>query len=126
MKKKTILIADDTSDLLDNMVESLEIEGYTVIETKDGAAALEVLEKKNPDLIITDLLMPRVNGFEMIEFVRKDERLSRIPILVYSAMAEPNIIEKSMKLGATMFVTKPCSIDAFLSAVANTIKQRLS
>src|ERR1043165_5425934 len=103
MRKKTILIVDDTSDLLSNMGEALELEGYTVIEAKDGAAAVNELEKRLPDLIITDLVMPRVDGFELIKIIRDDQRWSALPILVYSAMAERHITEKSLRLGATSY-----------------------
>ncbi len=126
MKKKTILIADDTSDSLWNMSESLELEGYNIIQTKDGAAALEELEKKIPDLIITDLRMIKVDGFELIRLVRQDERWRRTPILVHSAMAEPDVIEKTLKLGATAYVIKPCSIEIFLKAVTDAFKQKKS
>ncbi|HWA35199.1 MAG TPA: response regulator [Cyclobacteriaceae bacterium] len=124
MKKETILIADDTSDLLNNMVESLEIEGYKVIETKDGDAALTELQKMTPDLIITDLLMARVDGFELIKVVRADSRWKGIPILVHSAMAERDVIDKALNLGATAYVVKPCSIEVFLNAVSDAIKSK--
>ncbi len=126
MKKKTILIADDTSDSLWNMSESLELEGYDVIQTKDGAAALDELKTKIPDLIITDLRMIKIDGFELIKLVRQDERWSHIPILVHSAMAEPDVIEKTIKLGATAYVIKPCSIEIFLKAVTDAFKQKKS
>jgi CheY-like chemotaxis protein len=124
MKKKTVLIADDTSDSLYNMSESLELEGYRIIETKDGAAALQELAKKAPDLIITDLRMIKVDGFELIKAVREDPRWSKIPILVHSAMAEPDVIEKTLKLGATAYIIKPCSIEVFLKAVSDAIKTK--
>src|ERR1043165_2147643 len=116
-----ILIADDAQDLLDNMRESLEMEGYDVIATKDGAEALTELQKGDPDLIITDLMMARLDGFELIRRVRENGAWNHIPILVYSALPAPENSAIVLKLGAISYVNKPCSIDAFLEAVLKSL-----
>ena len=114
---KRILVVEDTPDLMQNMKESLQMEGYEVWCATNGERALETIADAKPNLIITDLLMPVMNGFDFIKHIRKNHTWNDIPILVFSAMPphenEKNIIE----LGADHYLKKPSTLDIFLDTV---------
>lgn len=114
---KSILVVEDTADLRQNIVELLNMEDYVVIPACHGKEALTFLEKNTPDLIITDLLMPELNGFDLIIEIRKSNRLRHIPILVFTAMPPQENEEKVLKLGANSYLKKPSTLESLLEAV---------
>ncbi|MCO4294623.1 response regulator [Solitalea sp. MAHUQ-68] len=107
---KRILVAEDSTMMLETIFRSLKREGYDVIKSNDGKECLEILETTEPDMIITDLYMPRVNGHEVIANVR-DERKMNIPILVLSAGGVEDNVLKAFDLGADDFMVKPFSLE---------------
>jgi CheY-like chemotaxis protein len=121
--RKHILVVEDTPDLLANIVDVLEMEGYSVSQSANGAEAIKVCQKRVPDLIITDLLMPKMNGFELIDQVRSKMNWSAIQILVYSAM--PPVVNRKIVLtkGANFYLKKPSSVQSLITAVHQLIKK---
>jgi DNA-binding response OmpR family regulator len=101
-----ILIAEDEPLILMALERQLKKDGYEVIITMDGREALLVLDKIEPDLIITDILMPFTSGLELIGILKSTSK-KNIPILVLSAMGQENILLEAFQLGADDFVTKP-------------------
>ena len=118
---KLILIAEDTPDLLEEIRASLMMEGYDVISTDNGEMALNRLGELLPDLIVTDLRMPVMDGFELIRRVRENPHWSGIPILVFSSMPIHEYEARVSENGANQFLTKPCSMETFLHTVANSL-----
>ncbi len=99
-----IMVVDDDQDMLKIINRTLEMEGYTVITASDGRAALALLEEHSPDLIILDVIMPELGGFQVLKLLR--ER-SNVPIIMLTARREPLLVQKALVLGADDYVTKP-------------------
>ena len=120
---KKILVVDDTRDLLDNLREMLQMEGYDVATATNGLEALEQLKNEVPDLIITDLVMPKMDGFTFIREVKKQNKLRGIPILIFSAKPMEEEGKRIAELGADSFVLKPSSTEVFLDSVTALISR---
>ncbi len=116
-----ILVADDEFDMLGSIRSILEEEGYEVRTASDGAEALETLEKADVDLLITDVMMPRVSGYDVIERMRALKRHRRTRAIVMSCV-RPGAGEK--RLGDSPFLCKPFSIDELLEAVRKALARR--
>lgn len=115
--KKLILIVDDTPDLLEGLSDFLRMEGFQTLTAANGSEGLHVLGKSPVDLIITDLLMPVMDGMEFVRQVKNNVATTRIPIIVYSAKPEEEIHNHVLTLGANRFIGKPGSLDNLLTAV---------
>ncbi len=111
-RTRKILVVEDDADLADAIVEVLTEGGYRVMYARDGARALGLLESEAPDLILLDLMMPGMNGWEFREHQARDRRLSEIPVLILSALdhAEHGI-------EAAGFLRKPVTPEQLLEAV---------
>jgi DNA-binding response OmpR family regulator len=120
MRKKIILV-EDTSDLRSNIAELLTMEKYEVFEATNGAEALAILERIIPDLIITDLLMPIMDGFELIKNVRDNTKYKYVAILVFSATPANESEKKVLELGANAYLKKPSTLENFTSSVNKLI-----
>jgi len=118
---KRILLVEDTPDLMENIKESLAMEGYQVYAVSNGEKALAAMFDESPDLIITDLLMPVMNGFELIKRVRENLDWKKIPILVFSAMPPLENEKKILELGANHYLKKPSSLTTLLDVVKKII-----
>jgi DNA-binding response OmpR family regulator len=114
---KQILLVEDTVDLRTSIFELLTMENYEVALSANGEEAMFLLEKVNPHLIITDLLMPKMNGFDFIALVRKELKWKNVPILVFSAMPPQENEKKVLELGANLYLKKPSTLNALLEAV---------
>jgi two-component system response regulator AtoC len=114
MKSPQILIVDDEANLRKTLAEILAARGYSVTEACDGSNAAELLQDATPDLIFTDWKMPHIGGEELLEFLRKEPRLSSIPVIVVTAFGSSHNAIEAVRLGAYDFVTKPFDIDEIL------------
>jgi adenylate cyclase len=102
-----ILVVEDSEPVRDLLCEYLRSQGHEVVPARDGAAATELLEASDFDLVMTDIEMPRVNGFELIERLRKDPRGHTIPVIVISGHSELDGIAHCIKMGAEDYLPKP-------------------
>ncbi|MBI2419753.1 MAG: response regulator [Ignavibacteriales bacterium] len=105
--KKVILIADDSPTIRKFVSVALTMQGYEVVSACDGMEAMEKLPQAQFDLVITDLNMPNLDGFELIKSIREDERYKEIPIIILSSLAGSAEIEKGLKSGANSYLVKP-------------------
>ncbi len=105
--KKVILVADDSPTIRKFVSFALTMRGFEVVAASDGMEAIEYLPSKKFDLIITDLNMPNLDGFELIKSVRENEEYSEIPIIILSSLAGSDDIEKGMSYGANSYLVKP-------------------
>ncbi len=103
---KKILIIEDEEVLLGLLQERLVQEGYRVDIAKDGQEGLEKIRKFKPDLILLDIVMPKMGGFEVMEEVNKDEELKTIPIIIVSNSGQPVELERAKKLGVKDWLIK--------------------
>lgn len=118
-----ILLVEDNRELRIFMYNSL-IDTYCVIEADDGVEALEKIRSQMPDIIVTDLMMPRMDGIELIDKVRHDFTMSHIPIVMLTARHSPDDRVKAMEYGADGYITKPFSIELLLARIDNLLTQR--
>ena len=118
-----ILLVEDNRELRIFMYNSL-IDTYYVVEADDGAEALEKIRSEMPDIIVTDLMMPCMDGIELIDKVRHDFTMSHIPIVMLTARHSPDDRVKAMEFGADGYITKPFSIELLLARIDNLLTQR--
>lgn len=103
-----ILLVEDTEDLGENIRDILKMEGYAVRWERDGLSGLNAFNQQRPDLIISDIVMPHLNGLDLIQKIRHSERSNTLPIIILSAKATPEDQQKGMDAGATAYLKKPC------------------
>lgn len=107
MRRKRILVVDDEVYIVHILEFSLSMEGYEVLTAFDGEEALQVVEENSPDLIVLDIMMPKIDGYEVCRHLRSEERFADIPIILLSAKGRPIDREEGMKAGANDYITKP-------------------
>ena len=116
-----VLVVEDSSDLAFGLQTNLEIEGYETSLAGDGEAALDVYEKLSPDIVILDLNIPRLNGYEVLQALR--ERGSNVPVLILSAQKEETAKIRGFRLGADDFVTKPFSVLELMARIEALLRR---
>lgn len=117
-----ILVVDDEEDLRVIFQKYLEISGHQVVSVENGKEAVEKVKTERFDLIITDLMMPVMGGFEAIQKIREMKELPFTPIIIISALETSGDIEKGLKLGADEYVVKPIDKTAFNARVAAMLR----
>ncbi len=118
MKKEIdILIAEDSPTQLMKLEMIVEAAGYSVITAEDGAIALKLLDNYMPKMIITDIVMPNMTGYELCEVVKKNEDLKHIPVILLTSLSTPNDVIGGLKCQANNFITKPYDQDFLLSRI---------
>src|SRR5438552_1361993 len=119
-KKTTILAADDDPQLLRLITRNLQLEGYDVLAASDGQQALELIENNSPDLVLLDVMMPRMDGFTVCYRVRE---FSAVPIIIITARGQDQDKVRGLDLGADDYLTKPFSVDELLARVRAVIRR---
>lgn len=109
MKDLQILVVDDEPDILSVLVYHLSREGYQVTTAVNGPAALKAAAADRPDLIILDLMLPGMHGYEVLAKLRSDERLGSIPVILLTALVEEEERVKGFEVGADDYIAKPFS-----------------
>jgi len=122
-KVHTILIVDDDEDILDLLFYNLSKEGYKVYKAEDGVEALEVAKQKLPELIILDIMMPRMDGVEACRLMRQEPELSKAHIIFLTARVEEYSEVAAFDSGADDFISKPIKPRALLSRVNSYFKR---
>lgn len=115
------MLVEDTTDLLQNMVDIFYMEGYEINTASNGLEALEKISDWIPDLIVTDLLMPKMDGFALIGKIREQTKLSHIPIIIFSAKTASVNELRGLNLGAHKFLSKPCSQEKLIESVESLL-----
>ncbi len=125
-KIKTVLIIDDNPNNAEMCRICLEMEGYAVYCAEDGATGLAAAEKILPDVILLDIVMAGMDGFQMLERLHADPALKDIPVLVLTVMTETIHIVKALRLGAIDYLKKPFNADEFVARVTRLAKLKES
>ncbi|MDX2214278.1 MAG: response regulator transcription factor [Oculatellaceae cyanobacterium bins.114] len=120
---KRLLLIDDDPNLILLVKDYLEFRGYEVITAENGQEALEVLQKETPDMIICDVMMPQMDGYSLVEHVRKDPRTSWIPVLFLSAKGQSQDRVKGLNTGADVYMVKPFEPEELVAQVESSLKQ---
>ena len=112
-----ILVVDDSTTNVVLLEAILDEKGYHIETALNAKEAYALIEKETPDLILLDLLMPKVSGFDFLEEIRKSHRTANTPVIVVSALTDEENIEKIMKMGAIDFVKKPIDLQYLVERV---------
>jgi DNA-binding response OmpR family regulator len=107
MPPATVLVVDDDPVILKLLEVNFEMEGFQVVRAADGAEGLERAREVHPDIVILDVMMPRMTGYEVAKALREDEGTAHIPIIFVTARAQSSDVERGMELGVDDYVTKP-------------------
>ncbi|MCX5714425.1 MAG: response regulator [Candidatus Omnitrophica bacterium] len=116
-----ILIVDDERDIVEPLKSRLLKEEYEVVAAYDGEEALAKIKEADPDVILLDLILPKVNGFEVLKEVRQFYTDKWRPVIIISAKKELDSIKKGYALEADHYLTKPCSMENILRAIETMI-----
>jgi len=103
---KTILIIEDDQFLRELIVRKITGEGFSALEAESGEQGIEKTKQEKPDLILLDLMLPGIGGFEVLKKIKEDKNSNSIPIIILSNLAEPEEMEKGLKMGAVDFLIK--------------------
>lgn len=123
MAKKRILVVDDEAMLVDMVRIRLEANGFEVISAGDGQAGLEKAKKEKPDLIILDLMMPKMDGYKVCALLKKDARYSKIPIIIFTAKVQDDDRKMGEEVGADAYFTKPFEPETLLAKINDLLKE---
>lgn len=116
-----ILVVDDEKEIVDIVKNRLVRENYEVLTAFDGEEALLKVKEADPDLIILDLIMPKLNGFEVLQAVREKFSDKWRPVIIISANGDMEALKRGYKLEADLYLTKPCSLDMLLKGIKTMI-----
>jgi CheY-like chemotaxis protein len=117
MQLPTVLVVDDHTDSRTICEIILARNGYTILSAGDGSRALELARTHRPDVIVLDIALPRVDGWTVIEELKKEPDTARIPIVMYTAHSLESYRTRALGLGCAGYLVKPCSPQAILAAV---------
>ena len=118
-----VLIIDDTNDHRDNISEILQLNNYTVSTASNGRIGVELALQEIPDLILCDVRMPELDGFDVLDIIRNNHRTANIPFVFLTAMAEKNDMAKGLDMGASDCITKPFDVIHLIRTVEEQLKK---
>lgn len=123
MADKRILVVDDETQLVEMLKMRLEASGYQVLSAYDGQEALDMARKEKPDLIILDLMLPKIDGYKVCRMLKFDEKYKNIPIILFSARAQEADIKLGKEVGADAYITKPFDPPSLLGKIKELLKE---
>ncbi|MFN0118851.1 MAG: PleD family two-component system response regulator [Elusimicrobiota bacterium] len=121
-KKKKIIVVEDEQDIADNIKARLELDGYIVLLAGNGKDGVDLIRKEKPSLVILDVMMPIIDGYEACKILKRDEETKSIPILILTALPYVNDVEKAFEVGANDFLNKPYTNERLMMKVNKLIK----
>jgi two-component system, OmpR family, alkaline phosphatase synthesis response regulator PhoP len=125
--RKRILVVDDEIYIVHILEFTLTMEGYEVLTAADGEEALRRLEQDRPDLVVLDIMMPKVDGYEVLRRIRADEESRHLPVILLSAKGRPIDRETGLEIGADDYIVKPFSPRRLLEKIQDLLERaRLS
>ena len=120
----TILVADDEEDLRELVSYRLTRSGYEVVEAQDGQEALELATQRVPDLMVLDVMMPRLDGYELTSRVRAEDSLRSVPVILLTARSQENDVSRGFDVGADDYLKKPFNPDELVARVRAVLGRR--
>jgi len=121
---KKVLIIEDNNDIRENVVEILELAGYTVFAAHNGKAGVDMATKHLPDIILCDIMMPELDGYGVLYMLNKNPALAAVPFIFLTAKAERVDLRKGMEMGADDYLTKPFDDMELLNAIESRLKKQ--
>lgn len=123
MAKQTILVVDDEKDLLDLIEYNLKKEGFKVLKAENGEEGIEIAKENKPDLVLLDIMMPKMDGMQAVEIMRQDDDLKRIPIIFLTARSDEKTEVEGLNKGGDDFITKPISTTKLVSRIKAVLRR---
>jgi two-component system alkaline phosphatase synthesis response regulator PhoP len=124
MEQKRILIADDEEDYVTALQIALEAEGYECLTASDGQEALDKAKSEKPDLMILDIMMPKMNGYKVSRLLKFDAKYKEIPIIMLTARAQEKDKNIGKETGADEYMTKPFEMDELVQLVTKHLSEK--
>lgn len=118
---KKVLIVEDDKFLRELLARKLREAEYEVLEAIDGEEGFKTIKEKKPDLVLLDLILPEIDGFEVLERKKRDPEIEKIPVIILSNLGQREDIERGLKLGATDYIVKAHSTPAEIVEKVRTI-----
>ena len=123
VNQTTILVIEDEKDILELISFNLKKDGFNVITSINGEEGLEKTKLHNPDLILLDIMLPGINGFQVCSSIRKSKNIKDIPVIILTALGDEKNIVKGLEKGADDYITKPFSYKVLLARIKNVLKR---
>lgn len=120
--KKRILLVEDEKDMMETVRLRLEANGYEVISAYDGKEGLEKMRQELPDLLILDLMIPKVDGYKVCRMLKFDEKYKKIPIIMFTARCQVADKKLGQEVGADAYITKPFESETLLHEIERLLK----
>jgi signal transduction histidine kinase len=124
LNNRTILVIEDDESICRTLADMLELNGFRAVLATNGTEGLAAARREEPSLIITDLAMPGMTGYELLETFRKDPNLRTVPVVVISARADRATTRRGMELGAADFITKPFTEEEVIRSIATRLERQ--
>jgi DNA-binding response OmpR family regulator len=121
---RTVLIIEDEPDIQNFISRVLELEGYRVLKAGDSKSGLEIVRGNLVSLVLLDLRLPGPDGWSVLREMKQDMKLSRIPVVVLTAIAESAQRRRTMRMGATQYLIKPLSANRLSTTIAGILSQK--
>lgn len=121
---KTILTVEDSPNIRRLIAYNLQRAGYTVLEAGDGKEAVRQLQKTVPDLIVLDIRMPEMDGFQLLELMRKYPKAAAIPVVMMTALSQPADVDRALALGVVDYLVKPLDPTVLIAKVREALTHR--
>ncbi|MBM4169511.1 MAG: response regulator [Ignavibacteria bacterium] len=121
---QTVLVAEDQEHIRALIEYKLRNSGYTVVSVSDGISALEKSRELKPDIILLDVMMPLMTGFEVLSALKEDQQLKSIPVLLVTAQSKEDEILRGLSMGADDYITKPFSPNELAARVKTVLLRR--
>ncbi|MEQ8524244.1 response regulator transcription factor [Gracilimonas sp.] len=123
MAKQTILVVDDEKDLLDLIEYNLKKEGFAVLKAENGEEGIKIAKEHKPDLVLMDIMMPKMDGMEAVEKMRGDDDLKSIPIIFLTARSDEKTEVEGLDKGGDDYITKPISTTKLISRIKAVMRR---
>lgn len=117
-----ILLVDDDENFISLMIACLTLHGYRVTAAENGQRAIETLQQIKPDLVISDIMMPEMNGYELVDAIRQTADISWIPVIFLSAKDQVSDRVRGLSSGANVYMVKPFGIDELVAQIESTLR----
>ena len=123
-KNKKILIVEDETDMVSALKIRFEATGYTVVVASNGQEGLSKARREKPDLVILDVMLPKMDGLTVCRMLKFDERFQKTPILMLTAKMQKKDVQQGKEMGADAYMTKPFKSEELLSTVEGLLKDK--
>jgi DNA-binding response OmpR family regulator len=122
-RKPVVLVVDDEKDLVETIIFQLQGSGYETIVAYDGQEGLDKARKEKPDLIILDLMLPKMDGYKVCGLLKADTRYNKIPIIMFTARAQESDEKLGFEVSADAYITKPFEPQVLLDKIKELLKE---